>query len=162
MGDQRAFRRGIYRWVDQRLDYDAGVLTAPACVPLSLFITQTTPGRPGRFNCTFQIMTPSYCIPLHFCINNSALSLMFRRRPRGEGDGAKRGLSRGDKRRQEMRTTRTQRDFIGIFECSIARMGTLSCRRAKATSRSRPVFAQSCRVNLRAASLEMLLRSSRI
>lgn len=23
-------------------------------------------------------MTPSYCIPLHFCINNRALSLMFR------------------------------------------------------------------------------------
>lgn len=105
MGDQRAFRRGICRWVDQRLDCDAGVLTAPA--NLSLFITQTTPGHP-KFNCTFQIMTPSYCIPLHFCINNSALSLMFRdrRRPRrgrdwnggGGGDRRSRGAIKGGRK----------------------------------------------------------------
>jgi len=52
----------------------ASILTAPVRTFRFLLLKQLTQEiiHP-KFNCTFQIMISSYCISLHFCINNSPI-----------------------------------------------------------------------------------------
>lgn len=76
----------------------------PLHEPFAPYYSNNSPRHP-KFNCTFQIMTSSYCILLHFCINNSPLSFNVLRSTVATWWGCKKtALLRDDRRKQKMKS----------------------------------------------------------